>query len=292
MKKLLLTVLILLGVFLSGCSMLGGGTDTKTSGLFGSGSSSSGSGGSGVTLEFGDSNIQPQKGYDFSILINLKNYQLHEVNDLQIKPDGFDWGYVNGLKKSYSEKLSKATESGPSQKALYLEGIKLDGFEDNYDFDPIFKYCYTAQTQFFQQICVPNSFGQCDLSVDSSSSQNGPLKVSVDKIYPLGENAIGLELSVSNSLGGNVVNDCFQAENKMEFGNAFTLRGVKLGSDSGNCKPTSADKYVINNNGAKFFCEFSRGGDEAYRSQVTVELEYKYQQQKQKSITIRDLTVN
>lgn len=274
------------GLAFSGCTMLPG--DAKTDGpSIGIGSSSSG--GNGVDLEFANINIQPQKGYEFSLYLNLINNQKHPITDLKIKPTGFDWNYVqSGLQREYSENLAAATESGPNQKSLIIEGIVLDGFTDNFNFDPVFKYCYSAKTSYRQQACIPNKLGQCNTDVEKTTTQNGPLKVNVARITPLGDDKIGIEFEVSNSGKGVVVNECFQDANKNNFGNKFELKEAKLGSASGTCKPTSSDSYMINNNQAKFFCEFQRTGDDSYASQINVALEYKYQQEEKKDIVVRD----
>lgn len=288
-NNLVILGLVLFTLIFSSCSALTGG-ESKSSGLSIGGGSASSSGG-GVVLEFGAVNIEPQKGYAFPIPITITNFQKHAVSDLVIRPTGFDTGYVSGLQSEYRESLSAATDNGPYQKSLYISSVTVNGFTGNYDFNPVFKYCYSATTVFNEQVCVPDKYGKCDIK-SSGVTQNGPISVKVDRIIPVGENEISVEFSLSDSLGGNVVNDCFQDSLKMDFGNKYSIAEVKLGSTVGQCIAAMADDYTINQGKGRMVCMFARGqNQDPYSSQINVKLNYKYQQQVQKKLTVRDLTV-
>ncbi len=284
-NKIIIIISILFVMILSGCS----NNDDKTSGFPGSKDSS----GNGVVIEFNDANINPQKGNEFSLFLNIINYQRHDLDNFQIRPGGFDPTYVkSGLQREYNLNLKAATSISPNMYNLPITGIVLDGFTGDYSFDPIFKYCYTAKTQYLKQVCVPDEFGKCDIKTDNTISLNGPLSISLNKIYPIGQNEIGLDYEISNKLNGFVVNECFQNEALNSFGNEFTIVSSKLGSSDGNCEPISASDYQINNNKALIRCTFSRSGNEGYyASQANLEIQYNYQQEVKKLIKIRDLSV-
>lgn len=288
--KLLIIALLSAIIFLSGCS----GTEGQQGGigLPGGGGDSGSSSDSGIILDFSDIEIQPQKGFEFSMLLKVENHQRHAISDLKIKPTGFDWSYVSGLNTEYSVSMATATVNGPSYFTINMQNIVLDGFEGDYNWDPSFKYCYTAKSIFREEKCVPNSLGQCDVDVQKETFQNGPLRITLDNIYPQGDNIIAVDFTIRDTkrLQGNIVNECFQSENLNQFGNEFKLNSVMLGSSSGDCNPTSSNKYEINDGQAKFTCKFNRGSNtDAYSSQVSVELEYLYQQQHDQDITVRDL---
>lgn len=282
--------LILFTLVFSSCSALTGGG--KTSGLsIGSGSSSSSSGSSGVLLEFAQINIEPQKGYAFPIPITITNFQKHEITDLVIRPTGFDSGYVKGLQSEYSETLSAATDNGPYKKSLYISSVIVDGFTGNYNFDPTFKYCYSAKTTLNEQVCVPDKYGNCDIKT-GDKKLNGPIGVTINRVIPIGDREISVEFSLSDSLGGKLVNECFQDSLKMDFGNKYSISQIKLGENIGRCDASFADDFTINQGKGKFVCKFDRTSDEAYSSQINVVFNYKYQQEAFKKITVRDLTSN
>jgi opacity protein-like surface antigen len=277
-------------LLLSGCSS---DSDTKESGILGLGSSSSSSSSvTGVSINFQELNFKPQKDNEFSLVMNLENNLLHDV-DVKIRPSGFDWNYVtSGLEKEFTLQLSKATSNGPNKNAHYIEGIKLSGFTGDYNWNPIFKYCYDAQTQFREQVCVPNKLNSCDADIISDKFSNGLLSTTVEAIYPIAEDKVGIEFEVSNNNNGVVVNDCFQDENRNDFGNKISDPVVKLGTTLGTCVATSTSNgFSINQNKLTFKCEFVRSGgpSESYASQVTVDFGYKYSQSTNNQITIVDL---
>jgi opacity protein-like surface antigen len=288
--KIISTILFSSALLLSGCSLDSG---AKESGILGiGGSSSSSSSGTGVSIKFQELNFKPQKDNEFSLVINLENNLLHDV-DVTIRPSGFDWNYVtSGLEKEFNLQLSKATSNGPNKNAHYIEGIKLSGFTGDYNWNPTFKYCYDAQTQFREQVCIPNKLNSCDADIAADKFSNGLLSTTVESIYPISEDKIGIEFEVSNPNDGVVVNDCFQDENKNDFGNKISDPVVKLGTTLGTCVATSTSNgFSINQNKLTFKCEFVRSGDasESYASQVTVDFGYKYSQSTNNQITIVDL---
>lgn len=207
-----------------------------------------------------------------------------------MKLEGYETSYVSGLNTEYSiSNIPKATDTaGPGVNSeLVAEGVALDGFEGDYNFNPEFKYCYTATTTYREQICVPSTKNQCTITVEANKEQNGPLTLTIDAINNL-EDSVRLDFTITNSGSGKVVNECFNTDN---YANEYSLGSVKLGGNEGNCEAVSG--FQIANNKASFYCTFPRtSGDESYASQISVEFSYKYQQSLKKSIPVRDLTQN
>jgi len=285
-RSSLVIILVLLGVVFSSCSL--GSNDTKVSG-FSIGRGSSSSGGSGVDLEFAEGNPTSEmfKAQPYTFAFVFKNNQEHEINDLEIRPKGFDYSYVQGLFTSHVvQKIPKATkQTGPGIYAgLVVQGVRVDGFVGDYQFNPVFDYCYSAKTQFREQICVPSIENKCDTKIDTSTTQNGPLSVNIDHVNSLA-NDVRVDFTVNNKGSGKIVNTCF---NTKEYANAYTLSSVKLGSATGNCEAISG--YQILNGQSKFYCTFQRTSEDSYASQLVVVLDYKYEQEMQKKIVVRDLT--
>lgn len=292
-KKWLLVIFMLFGIFLAGCSS-SNVDGTKTSGFPSIGGGSNSKGGNGVILEFGEgmNNIQPQKDIPFTMVLNLKNYQRHSIDDLLIKITGFDTGYASNLDFERTETVSAASETAPSQKAIIYDGVTLGGFTGDYTWNPVFKYCYSTSTKFREQVCIPNQFGQsCENKIDSNIFSNGPMGVKIDSIYAQGANQVGVELTLSDNMGGDVVNECFEDKNRIPFGK-LSNEGVRvnLGSEPGDCIPITSDDHTVVNDNIKYKCTFNRnGGEDPYTSQITVETDYKYQSEIKKNIVIRDL---
>jgi hypothetical protein len=290
MKKinvLLSVVLVSLIVLMSGCSMIGGNNGIKTSGLS-IGSSSSSKGGVGVNLDFAEGNPSSEifEGQPVTFAFIFENYQEHEITDLKVKTKGYETGFVKGLASDYSIKtIPKFTEStGPGVYAgQVVSGVRVEGFDEKYNFNPTFDYCYSAKTSFREQICVPNKNNNiCETEIEKSQKQNGPLNVKIDRVSSV-DGKVRIDFTINNVGNGQVVNTCFNTE---EYTNKYSLKAT-LGSASGNCKAVSG--YNIINGKSNFYCEFSRSGDESYASQVTIELDYKYQQSTQKKILVKDL---
>ncbi|MDA3855825.1 MAG: hypothetical protein PF569_06185 [Candidatus Woesearchaeota archaeon] len=283
MNRILVIGLVSLMILFAGCSADTG--DAQTSGFLGSGSSSKG--GVGVGLSFAEGNpksemIKEQPG---TFAFVFTNYQEHEISDLVVRSKGFDWNYVNGLDEEFSiDTIPKATtQTGPGIYAGYIvSGVSVSGFTGDYNFNPKFDYCYSAKTLYREQICVPSVNNQCDTDVTKSLVQNGPLSVKYDRINSI-EDEIRIDFTVNDNGGGKVVNECFNDE---DYANSYELVAT-LGSDQGSCEAVSGQNMI--NGKSKFYCTFSRSGDDSYASQIVVELDYKYQQTKEQKITVKDL---
>lgn len=284
-KNLILLSLLALVLVVSGCSS---GTDSKGSN-FGTGSSTGGSGNSGIELSFANGNPPSEmfKGQPYTFAFVIKNFQEHEINDLEIRTKGFDRGYVSGLAESYSvNTLPKAsTQIGPGLfSGLIVQGVTVDGFTGNFNFNPEFDMCYSAKTNFREQICVPSTSNTCDVDVSKSQYSNGPVNVKVNHINALGS-TIRIDFEVSNSGKGNVVNSCFSSQ---EYASSYQVKAT-LGTANGNCMPAGTNEFLIAGNKGSFYCEFQRTSDSSYASQLSVELDYIYQQTLKKQISVRDL---
>lgn len=295
-KKFLRNILAITSLFillaLSGCSSE---TDGKQSGIFpsiGEGKSTSTSSTQGISLEFAEGNPPEEmiKGVAQNFAFVIRNYQTHEVTDMSIKSKGYDTSYAPALSQfegngySVSSVPKATTQAGPGVfDGLVVSGVSVDGFDGDYNFNPSFDYCYTAKTNYREQICVPSTRNQCDVKIEKLVNHNGPLTVSLDRITPI-ENEIRLDFTITNSGNGDVVNECFDTE---DYSNEYKNLDVRLGSAQGSCTAVSGQKIIGNK--ASFYCTFSRSSDESYSSQVVVEFEYLYQQTTQKKIVVKDL---
>ncbi len=284
-KKSLVMILILsLSLVFAGCS--GGADGAKEDSLFGGKSGSTSKGGSGVELSFADGRPSSEmfKGEPVTFAFVFTNYQEHEINDMKLETRGFDKGYVSGLSESYNiNKIPQATINGAGiYPGHIVNGVSVDNFEDNYNFNPTFDYCYTAKTSFREQVCVPSKTNECDISFDKSSNQNGPLNVKIDRIRTV-DKKVRVDLTINNNGKGQVVNECFNVE---DYANKYKYK-VSLGSQTGNCEAVS--DFTIINGKSNFYCEFNSDSDSEYSSQVVVELDYNYQQSTEKKIVVKDL---
>ncbi len=284
MVTIVLLVAVLVMILFSGCGSVGDREDGIK--LPGSSSGSSKKSDSGISLEFGKMSPPDEmiKGQPVTFGFIFVNYQEHEVSDLKIKTKGYDTGYVIGLEEFYTvTNVPKSTVQGPGQFAgLSVSGVKVDSFEGTYNFNPTFDYCYSAKNIFREQICVPSLKNQCDISVDKSLKENGPLKVSIDSINSI-ENKVRIHFSIKNGGSGEVVNECFNTD---DYADKYELK-VSLGSQTGDCVAVSGQTIIGGE--SNFYCEFSRNSDDAYSSQAIVELDYMYQQSTQKKILVNDL---
>ena len=136
-------------------------------------------------------------------------------------------------------------------------------------------------------MCVPSkSTNSCDTKVEPSVYQNGPITVKINSLRNLGDTTLGLDLQITNSLSGKVVNECFKTD---DYANEYKINSITLGTITGDCSRTQNNKIVGNT--AVISCTFPRGSDEkAYPSQLVVDFEYKYEQSVQKNILIKDYT--
>ncbi len=268
MKKYITMLIITSLLILSGCSSNSDGTKNNE----------------------GQPGAEYNKAQSFNFGFVIKNFQNHDLTDLKIKISGVEWGYINGLEKDYTiAQIPKATvQTGPGVYSnLYVQGISLDKFTNKYNFNPKFDYCYTAKTAYREQVCIlSKTTNACNIKVDASTYQNGPLSVKIINLRNYDPQTIIVDFQVTNSLSGKVVNECFKTD---DYANEYKINTVTLGTIEGDCSKT-VDKKIIGNN-AVITCTFPRGaGDEAYPSQLVMELEYKYEQSVQKNILIKDYT--
>lgn len=286
-RTILAILIISILILFSGCSS---DKDIKESGFsIGKGTSKgSSSSKSGVNLEFANQNPPSEmiKGQPYTFAFVFKNFQEHEITDLEFKTKGFERGYVNGLEENYKiASIPPGTQTtGPGvYSGLVLNGVTVTGFEGNFAFNPEFDYCYSAKTNYIEQICVPSTMNQCDTQVEKYSKQNGPLSIKIDRITSL-ENKIRIDFVITNTGSGKVVNECFKTD---DYANAYTLSEVKLGSQIVSCNTISGEKIISDK--SNFYCEFPRNGESSYASQVSVKLDYKYQNTVKKNIKVIDL---
>jgi hypothetical protein len=225
------------------------------------------------------------KGQSVTFAFVFTNYQEHEISDLQVKTKNFDRGYVAGLAESYNVNMipRASDKTGPGvYSGQVVEGVRVDGFSGEYNFNPVFDYCYSAKTFFREQICVPSKKNQCEADIEKSVRQNGPVDVKIERVTSV-EDKIRIDFVANNAGSGQVVNECFNTE---DYANDYDLK-VTLGSSQGTCEAVSGQKII--NGKANFYCSFPRSGDGSYASQVVVEMDYKYQQSTKKNIVVEDL---
>lgn len=294
-KNLLFIIMFGLVLVFSGCS-----TDTEDAnkeGLFGGGSAQRTSTSSGVSLEFAEGNPPSEmyKDEPRTFAFIFKNYQEHKIEDLKIRSKGYDKGFVNGLSAFESttgnsvSTISAAENSQPGVfDGLYAQQVRVERFTNTFPFNPTFDYCYTAETAFLEQICVPSKTNMCDTNIEKFSKQNGPLVVSISSVRSL-ESGIIIDFAIKDSNIGKTVTQCFDDDS---FANDYTLVSADLGTDRGNCKPIGSEKFAVTSGTSSFRCEFNRAMDDSYQSQVSVKLEYKYQQSITKQIKVIDLNSN
>ena len=286
--KLSLMILVL-GVFmlLSGCSLTGSDSSSKTSGFLPSSGSTSTNNGNGVSLSFAENNPTSEmyKGNPTTFAFVFTNYQEHDISDLKVKIKGFETSFVQGLSNNYNvNTIPRYTSSSGAGvfSGLIVSGVSVDKFEGTYNFNPTFDYCYSAKTSFIEQVCVPSTTNTCDTDVSSSTTQNGPISVSIDRIVNSNDK-VRVDFVLNDKGNGDVVNECFKTD---DYANKYDLK-VTLGSQTGSCEAVSGENIV--NGKGNFYCEFSRSGDDSYASQIVVELDYKYQQSESKKIVVKDL---
>ena len=291
-RKLGYILVVLVLLFFTGCGI--GSDGSKTSGLsIGKGDSTSSgsvSGKEGIKLGFTQGNPVTQmiKGGSYTFAFVFENYLNHEVTDLRIRTRGFDTNFVSGLNTDYSvNRIPKANDaSGPGvYSGLVVNGVRVDNFKENFNFNPYFDYCYTAKTSFGEQICVPNKRYECDIEVNKFKFQSGVLGVSLGELK-LSDGKIIVPIKIKDEGNGQVVNTCFNTE---EYERNYKLESVKLGSEVGSCTPYSSEKFSLIQGESTIYCTFSRSQDEAYLSQLSVELSYAYQQAMYLEIEVEDL---
>lgn len=291
MKKILIMMITTL-LFLAGCSS-GSDNDQSISNPFGSGSgkSTGSSSSTGVTLEFTNGN-PPQDmfiGSPVTFAFIFKNYQLHDVENVEVKVKGFDRSYVSGLDEEYSvtriPKASDAIGAGIFT-GLVASGVVVEGFVGDYNFNPEFEYCYLAKTSFRETVCVPSTTNQCEIEYSAQTTQNGPVSVSIDRVNAVSD-SVQISFTLNNKGQGEMRNECF---NDQDYATQYVINSIKLGTLDGNCNPSGTDDYLLGEGRGSFFCEFPRSQDGSYPTQLTLELEYLYEQEIQKSYTVIDPT--
>ncbi len=291
MKKIM-TIMTIMLLFLAACST-DSGNDQNLNLPFGSGNGNSvSSSSSGVSLEFSEGN-PPQDifiGSPVTFAFILKNYQLHDVENLRLKVRGYDRSYVSGLDEEYSiTRIPKASEAiGPGIfTGLVASGVIFDGFQKEYNFNPKFDYCYSAKTTFRETVCVPSRTNQCEVEYNAQTTQNGPLSVSVERVNAVSEN-IQISFVLSDKGQGETRNECFNDQDS--YATPYTINSIKLGALDGDCQPSGTDNYLLANKKGSFLCEFPRSQDGSYPIQLTMELEYLYEESIQKSYKVIDPT--
>lgn len=285
-KKYLIIITLLATLLLAGC-LNGGNGDAQQAGFGGSDVSSDDR--KGVVLSFAERNPPERmfKGTPYTFAFVIENYQEHPINNLQIKTRGFDRGFITGLNRDYtvssisaaSETVKPAVHSG-----LVVNGVNADGFEGDYNFNPEFKYCYQATSTFREQICVPSENNVCETDVNENIRQNGPVQLSVERINSI-DNIIRVDFKVGNKGSGNVVNECFEGDN---YATQYTIDEVRLGSASGSCEPIGTNEFQLVNGEGSFKCEFQRGSEDSYSSQITAKISYSYEDSTKKNIVVEN----
>ena len=292
-KSLILIILIGLVLFFSGCSLNSGSNSNENGFSIGVGTGSNSNGGgstSGLVLKLDDnyppSSMQELQPYTFTLI--FENYLNHPLNDVIIEPIGFDNSLVKGFDKKYTKSdIPSNTRDGYGQTQLIISGIQSVDLSKNYNFNPTFKYVYKGYTDYLEQICVPDKLNKCNIKVDKSLNQNGPITVKVLRINSL-NGKIRIDFKLSNSGSGYVVNP----ENKFktdEYATKYNLDSVKLGSIEGDCHSLDgSNKFQLMKQSGTFYCEFDRNSDESYATQLTVNLDYLYNNKVSKRILIEN----
>lgn len=297
MKKISKVILFLslsLGLLFSGCS-LSSNSGANENGLsigIGSGSNSGGSSStSGIIIKL-DDNYPPSEMLEmqpYTFALSIENYMNYPINDLVIKPIGFDKSLVQGFDTEYTKsQIPTKTRDKYGYSQLVISGVQSVDLSRDYNFNPTFKYVYTAHTDYIEQVCIPDKMNKCQIKIDKFSSQTGPVTVKVDRISSL-KNNIRIDFKVQNSGSGFVVN----SENKFktdEYVTKFNLNEVKLGSTSGNCHSLDGGSdFQLMKQSGNFYCEFSRNSDESYATQLIVKLNYVYNDKVSKRIVVKDM---
>jgi hypothetical protein len=287
-KYLILVLILIVGMLFSGCSL---NTNTNENSFsIGSGSANTNSG-VGIDLSFAKGNPPTEMFIDSPVNFGLvfKNYQNHDIENMKVFVSGFDKGFVSGLNSEYTvSKIPKASDIGPGEYTLLINGVKVSGFNGkSFQFNPIFKYFYTAHSTLIQAVCIPDKTNQCNLDVSNEKVQNGPVQINIDKITNLGDK-IMVQFTLKNIGNGKVVTD-ENSINKDEYMSKYKVDYVKLGTNEGTCKPQGTEDYVIVNGVGHFYCDFSNNVNEAYTSQISAQVTYNYLQQNQIKINVQNL---
>ena len=289
-KKIIkISMLIVLMVVLAGCSFTGN-SDVRTSGVSG-GSGGSSQGGVGISFIENNPPSEMFKGenYDFAFLFS--NYQMHQVDDLELKISGFDRGIVRGIPESDSissiPAYSEVAGAGLKTDHFY-EGVVVEGFEKEYPVNPKIKYCYSQTSFRKEEICVPSIKNVCadDIEILNRPEDNGALEFKILRVNSV-SGKVRIDFEMTNSLNGRIVESCFE---EAGFASPYDEVISTLGVEDGECNPTGAENFLFTNGKANFYCEFDRTSDESYLSQVFVSAGSLYEQETSLSITARDIS--
>lgn len=288
-SKISIVMIMLLSLIIAGCSSVNTGGDTRTAGIGEDSSSENGA----VEIGFVENNPPSEafKGVPFDFAFEIFNYQMHDVDDMKLKITGFDRGNVAGLPEedTVGTILQASEGAGPGFKDDHFYGdVVVDDFTREFPLNPRIRYCY-SQTSFRQEgICVPSRNNVCDDSivVESNVETNGPFGFNVEQVRAINDK-IRIDFSMTNRLGGRVVEQCFDREG---FASEFSGVSASLGVEEGSCEPTGTDRYLFRNGGANFYCEFSRTGDESYPAQLYVQAGSLYEQEENLNIVVRELS--
>lgn len=285
--KILLLCIIFSSFIIAGCSSIDTGGDTRTAGIGGDSSSENGA----VQISFVENNPPSQmfKGEQYDFAFEIFNYQMHEVDDMKLKITGFDRGNVQGLPEEdtiSSIPLASEVAGAGIKTDHFYSGVVVNDFTREFPLNPRIRYCY-SQTSFRQEgICVPSRNNVCDESVvvESNVETNGPFGFNIEQVNAINDK-IRIDFSMTNRLGGRVVDQCFDREG---FASEFSGVSASLGVEDGNCEPIGTDRYLFTNGRANFYCEFSRTGDDSYPAQLYVEAGSLYEQEENLNIVVRD----
>ena len=287
-KSLILSITFLSLLLITGCTGgVGGGDTVRTAGIGGSSANNNGA----VVINFVENNPPSQmfKGerYDFAFIFS--NYQMHEVDDLQLRITGFDRGNVVGIPEqdrvSSIPRASEVAGAGIKTDHFYSD-VVVDDFTREFPLNPRIRYCYTQTSFRKQEICVPSLNNVCgrDVVVANNVETNGPFNFRVQQVNAIG-GVVRIDFEVTNRLGGRVVDECFGREG---FASEYSGVVARLGTVEGNCRASGTNDFLFANGRANFFCEFARTGDDSYPAQLYVEAESLYEQEKRLNIIVRD----
>ena len=297
-NKLIVLGLIVMMLF-SGCSVPFLGDDTKTSG-FGSSSSSSSSSSDtkGVVLEFSEGNPPEEMYSEQTVTFGyvFKNHQNHEITDLKLKASGFETNYVHGLDDNVENipEIPKMTDEMGI--GIYAETnppqVYLEDFGEKYNFNPEFKYCYSADSILTEQVCVPSKLTNvCEIKIEKMQKTNGPLTVIANNIINKDNGGkVRIFFTIENKGNGKVVNANNCPSTKDDYSADYDIKAT-LGTANGQCYSVSGDdKYkVINNEKGSFYCDFTRSSEDSYATQLSVTATYKYEQTTKLNILVKNI---
>ena len=312
MKKVLVTVILILMLGVSGCGgvgSIGGGKEPEIGYRQGS---------QGLVIDFMPNYPRPRMYDDepFDVMVELKNKGAHTV--------GFsgDKIYLSGFDTSIITGISTNGERVPSN----FEGITEYNSEGGYDtlqftaeiyplrMKKIDKYpatilataCYSYKTTASDNICIdPNPFSTtterkvCTPTTASFGTQGAPIAVTSVEVDPT-PRVTRFKIHISNvgggtvfKYGGDYLSKCNPYHTRgLEFNEVDVVRiaGVTVAGKTitPSCKPVDNEGNVRLINGqATVFCELGNlGTGPAYTTPLTVEVDYGYRTTTAKQVEI------